>query len=146
MEMSIREKMQALEEKLANVEKDAKAMQVACDDYKVENEALKEQVAQANAAIQEKDEAYAEEVDQLKAELEEKDVALVDANESIEQMKANMELSPAAEVIEGAEPVADGSANAEDVDYVAEMNKLSGAEKIAYYRANSEKIDAAFRS
>ena len=140
MEMSIREKMQAMEEKLANAEKELKALEVACDDYKVNNEALKEQVAQANAAIQEKDEAYAEEVDQLKAELEEKDVALVDANESIEQMKANMELSPVAEVIEGEEPVEDGSAVAGVVDHEAELEKLAtSAERIAYYRKHIKK-------
>jgi predicted RNase H-like nuclease (RuvC/YqgF family) len=145
MEMSIKEKMQALEAKVSDSDKELVALRSVCEDYKVENEAIKAELMEAKADVEGMAVAHAEAMEELKDELEAKDEELVDANESIEQMKANMELSPAAEVIEGADPVADGSvADADPVDHVVEMNKIEdSAKRIAYYRSHKEEIDKA---
>jgi len=142
----MKESIVEMEEKASAHAAEMTALQTACEDYKVEIEAVKSELMEAKADVEGQAVAHEEAVTELKDELEAKDEQLVDANESLEQMKANMELSPAAEVIEGAEPVADGSVagEGETVDLVAEMNKIEGsAERIAFYRANKEEIDKA---
>ena len=144
----MKESIVALEEKASAHAADMTALQTACEDYKVEIEAVKAELMEAKADVEGSAVAHEETVTELKDELEAKDEQLVDANESLEQMKANMELSPVAEVIEGQDlEIEDGTEAGEAVDHVAEMNKLEGsAERIAYYRANAEKIDAAYKS
>jgi chromosome segregation ATPase len=142
----MKEELVALGEKASASEQELVALRTACEDYKVDVEAKSAELMEAKADLEGQAVAHAEALEEVKDEMEAKDEQLVDANESLEQMKANMELSPVADVIEGAEPVADGSVagEGEAVDHVAEMNKLEdSAERIAYYRANKEIIDKA---
>jgi len=146
MEVSIREKYQAMEEKLAANEQELTALHAACDDYKTEKEAVKAELMEAKADVEGQAVAHAEALEEIKADLEEKEEALVLAGEANEQMKANMEISPAAKVIEGQDlDVEEGVEAGDKVDHVAEMNKLElgSSDQIAYYRANKEEIDKA---
>ena len=141
----MKEDILALEAKDVEQSTELVALKTACEDYKVEIEAVKAELMEAKADVEGQAVAHEEAVTELKDELEAKDEQLVDANESLEQMKANMEISPVAEVIEGQDlDIVEGVEAGEEVDHVAEMNKLEdSAERIAYYRANKEEIDKA---
>ena len=144
----MKEQLVALEEKASASEQELVALRTACEDYKVDVEAKTAELMEAKADVEGGAVAHAEAVELLETEAKAKDEKIVEADEEIKQMKANMELSPVAKVIEGQDlEIVDGTDAGDAVDHVAEMNKLEGtAERIKYYRANSEKIDAAFKS
>lgn len=141
----MKEKLATFEEKSAADAQEMATIKAMCEDYKVELEAVKAELMEAKADVEGQAVAQEEAVKELKDELEEKDVALVDANESIEQMKADMAISPVAQVIEGQDlEIEDGAEAGEDVDHKAEMNKIEdSAKRIAYYRSHKEEIDKA---
>ena len=140
---SLKEKMQGMEEKITASDAEIVALSTACEDYKVSNEAVKADLEAANKAMEASATEHSETVEAFKAEVQEKDESLVAVTEDLEQMKANMELSPVATIIGGQEPVVDGAVEGDEVDHVAVMNKLeTSAERIAYYRANQAIIDA----
>jgi len=144
--ISVKEKLANMEAKVAEHQQEISALMAACEDYKaekearmVELEAVKAELDQARADIAAKDIDFADAL----AQAEE---ARMKAEETAKELTAKLELAPQADVSDGVEPVADGSVGSDaDVDHVAVVNGLSGAEKIAYYREHKDKIDAAFR-
>ena len=144
---SLKETMQAQDEKIVANEQELVALKAACEDYKVDKLAVSAELDEAKADLEAKVAEHTELVTELKADLEQKDVALAASSESLEQMKADMAISPLANVIEGAAVVADGSVIGEEINHVAVMNAIEASdERIAYYRANKEIIDAAYKS
>jgi len=83
MMVSIKEKIQALEEKALADSQELTALHAACDDYKAENEALKAELGTIKAELESKVVEGSELVDELKAELEAKDVALAESSEKL---------------------------------------------------------------
>jgi len=144
MEISIREKMQQMEDKLSANDQELVALHAACDDYKAQNEALTTTIEEVKKDLEAKVAEASESEENFESEMQEKDEEIAVLAEQIEEMKAKMELTPVAEATDGQEPVEDGSVSTDEVDHVAECEKLSGAEKIAYYRAHKEEIDKAY--
>ena len=144
---SIRDKMQAFESKIAANEQELVALRSACDEYKADNEALKAALDVAKADKEALEAQKAEMEKSFAEQIQAKDESLAEALAERDEMKAKMELVPLADADAGREPVADGSVGGDDVDLVAEMNKLplGSAEQIAFYRANKKEIDASYK-
>ena len=69
----------------------------------------------------------------------------VKTTEALKSAKTALEFPAYRDAVEGAKkPVADGGAAGGEKDWIAELNKRNGAEKIEYYRQNKAAIDTAY--
>ena len=140
LEKSVAQELQDRGAKLKEIEADAKRL---ADDYQVkkqEIEDLKKQMETMTAAKVEADKV----MEALKAEKEAGLAEMKKLDEKIKELQAKLELTPAAQVSDGVPvgTVKDGQASESDlVDHAAVLEKLSGAEKIKYYREHEEAIN-----
>jgi len=69
----------------------------------------------------------------------------VKTSEALKDAKKALEFPAYRDAVDGAQkPVADGGAAGNERDWIAELNKRDGAEKIEFYRQNKAAIDTAY--
>lgn len=69
----------------------------------------------------------------------------VKTTEALKEAKKALEFPAYRDAVEGAQkPVADGGAAGSEKDWIAELNRRNGAEKIEFYRQNKAAIDTAY--
>lgn len=144
--ISIKEKIAGFETQVKALESDKALLQESNDGLQAELAAFVAERDAEKAQFAAQAEASAQKI----AELEKNLADVIEAGKAIEaerdELKAKVELVPAvADQSEGQQPVADGSVKADEVDLIAELNKMpmGSAQAIAFYRANKKEIDAA---
>ena len=114
--------------------------------------ALKTEHAQALTAMDASKAALAGELDAEKiahrntqASLAGEKAEHVKTSEALKDAKKALEFPAYRDAVDGAQnPVADGGAAGNERDWIAELNKRDGAEKIEFYRQNKAAIDTAY--
>ena len=138
---SIREKMQAMEAKATEDAQELTALHAACDDYKAKIEAYEAKAEEDAKALEALAAERQEEAENFESNLQDKDEEIAVLAGEVEELKAKLELTPAAnDVSEGQEAVEEGASAGEEVDHEAVLAAMeSSAERIAYFREHLAK-------
>lgn len=145
--MSVIKELKETKDALVALEGEKVKIDQIAEEHKAQLVGLTEKLEQANKEIADM-KASAEASAKAMADLAEAHKAEVEKLKAeIADGKAKLALMPPEAKVEGIAPVADGGEAKEDkpVNHIEEMNKLSGAAKIAYYREHQAEIDKNYR-
>lgn len=133
--MTLAEQYAAAQAQLADVTKERDALRVSYEDAKAA-------LAKAHADLADVQGKAKDAVAAALQLAEEAEGKAKDARAEAEGLRGKLALVPDGDAVLGGEPVAASAQAAPVADHDAELAKLSGPERVAYYRKHRAEIDA----
>lgn len=145
MGKSMADEFAAMKARIPELEAEiAKLTVAAAEQVAKHNQAMADVDAGAKALAAALESEKAKHADAIAALASEK-AEHVKTTEALKEAKKALEFPAYRDAVEGAQkPVADGGAAGSEKDWIAELNRRNGAEKIEFYRQNKAAIDTAY--
>lgn len=136
--------MEKIQGELASAKEELAKVLVGSEEAKAQIVALSEGKAAIEKELADVKAQGEKAIADAKIELDKVNAEKAALVEEIAKVKAQLALVPV--VSNGTEPVIEGGESKPKVSMVEQLNKLQGAEKMAFYRANKKEIDAEIAS